>query len=298
MRISTSRIIEYIDGMRAEFNYLKTDAYGNSSEKANFPLHTHDDYEIFFFISGDNIIFAEDNIYRISYGDVFIAKPGELHGMPFNNSCFTEHYYILLPQDCFRCLHHDAESLFHSIGSYPRGTGNIIRLTASQTEEACNCLEELRAHAFDLNFSHSLESFTLLIRILNIVCAASKAADMPDPPIHEVLPPEICDLLRYLNNNHIRIHRLDDIAHPMNLSEVHLSRLFKRYMGTTIMHYVRMRKMENAKQMLLTGASVTDACFSSGFDSYSHFITTFRKEYGMSPMEYRRHVIDSKQKSD
>ena len=40
--------------------------------------------------------------------------------------------------------------------------------------------------------------------------------------------------------------------------------------------------------------SVTQVCHRSGFNSLSHFITTFRNHTGMSPLQYRR-VVDCQQ---
>ena len=36
------------------------------------------------------------------------------------------------------------------------------------------------------------------------------------------------------------------------------------------------------------GAAVTDTCFAVGFGSLSHFVTTFRRRFGVRPSALRR----------
>ena len=39
--------------------------------------------------------------------------------------------------------------------------------------------------------------------------------------------------------------------------------------------------------MLDNGASISEACFNSGFEDYANFITLFRKNYGVTPKKHR-----------
>lgn len=45
--------------------------------------------------------------------------------------------------------------------------------------------------------------------------------------------------------------------------------------------------MELAKVLLLSGATVTEACYGAGFGDYSHFIADFRREVGVTPAKFR-----------
>ena len=40
----------------------------------------------------------------------------------------------------------------------------------------------------------------------------------------------------------------------------------------------------------MTGKSVLSACMESGFSDYSSFVKSFRKLYGITPMEYREQL--------
>lgn len=48
--------------------------------------------------------------------------------------------------------------------------------------------------------------------------------------------------------------------------------------------------MQEFRYGLVTGKSVLDACMESGFSDYSSFVKSFRKLYGITPMEYREQL--------
>ena len=49
--------------------------------------------------------------------------------------------------------------------------------------------------------------------------------------------------------------------------------------------YVRLHRAE--KLLIETNESITKICENCGYGNFSHFIRTFKKAYGLSPMAYR-----------
>jgi AraC-like DNA-binding protein len=45
-------------------------------------------------------------------------------------------------------------------------------------------------------------------------------------------------------------------------------------------------RLARAAARLRDGAGVTDTCFAVGFGSLSHFVTTFRRRYGVRPSDF------------
>jgi AraC family transcriptional regulator len=81
---------------------------------------------------------------------------------------------------------------------------------------------------------------------------------------------------------------LKGIAEVVNLSPHHFLRLFKEIFTITPYQMVIGRRLEKAKQMLLTGgSSVTDVCFDMGFESLGSFSRDFKRKFGVSPSQVK-----------
>ena len=83
--------------------------------------------------------------------------------------------------------------------------------------------------------------------------------------------------------------RLNDAARQANLSPYHFQRLFARTFQESPHAFVQRRRLERAKQLLISGEEpVTEVCLAVGYESLGSFSTLFRTRYGCSPGEFRR----------
>jgi AraC-like DNA-binding protein len=80
---------------------------------------------------------------------------------------------------------------------------------------------------------------------------------------------------------------LDNIADEARFSKFHFIRLFKLIYGKTPHQYLTWVRIENARLLLQKGDSVTDICFSVGFESLSSFTVLFKKYTKVSPSQFR-----------
>ena len=60
---------------------------------------------------------------------------------------------------------------------------------------------------------------------------------------------------------------------------------FKEETGYTIGNYVTMKRLRYARELILGGMPVTQACFECGFQSYSTFSRAYKKNFGISPTQ-------------
>ncbi len=86
-------------------------------------------------------------------------------------------------------------------------------------------------------------------------------------------------------SNNIDLSNISDEAY---FSKFHFIRLFKTIYGKTPHQYLTEVRIENAKVFLQKGISVTQTCFSVGFDSVSSFTALFRQYTKLSPSAYQQ----------
>ena len=81
---------------------------------------------------------------------------------------------------------------------------------------------------------------------------------------------------------------LGEFAHSVNLSVWRLCHIFKSDVGMPPIRYLRLLRMERAKDLLESSfLSVKEIAYQVGLNDESHFVRDFKSTYGFSPALYR-----------
>jgi AraC-like DNA-binding protein len=87
---------------------------------------------------------------------------------------------------------------------------------------------------------------------------------------------------------------LDDLAREAGYSKDHFARAFAAAYGETPRACLTRRRLERAKALLRTAnLTVTEVCFTVGFDSLGSFSSLFRRVVGETPSGYQRASVRS-----
>lgn len=98
-------------------------------------------------------------------------------------------------------------------------------------------------------------------------------------------------ILKYINEHYKEELSQEEVAEFCGLSREHLARNFKKYMGITFKDYLDSIRLDYALSALLnTDYSVLEIALESGFGNEKSFSRCFKKQYCMSPSQYRKIV--------
>lgn len=124
----------------------------------------------------------------------------------------------------------------------------------------------------------------ILVRLLRWEESRKKPAPvLPDQP-HWA---QIEKALRFIQEHFAEPLYVEDIAKASGLSVNRLQSVFRTTVGMSCVHYLRAYRISQAKALLcVPEARVTEVALAVGFDTLSHFNTSFRSLIGMSPTEY------------
>lgn len=101
-------------------------------------------------------------------------------------------------------------------------------------------------------------------------------------------PAEIREMCRYLEDHYSEKISLEDVTQKVGFSKYYGGRLFKQYMGTTIIDYLIQLRMNKAKELLLKDEySIKQISYMIGYQDPNYFTWSFKKAMGMSPVKYR-----------
>lgn len=98
--------------------------------------------------------------------------------------------------------------------------------------------------------------------------------------------PHIRKCVAYINKNLNEKLTVNSVAKYCNLSSDYLSRIFKEEMGVNLSAYITHQKLEMSQTLLFEGYDSDNISYLLGFSSQSHYISLFKKEYGITPGEF------------
>ena len=87
----------------------------------------------------------------------------------------------------------------------------------------------------------------------------------------------------------LEVDHLETLAEKVYLSSGYLSFIFKKETGMNLNRFIRVFRMEKAKELLCTtNMKVAMVSEKVGFANSSYFCRSFREYYGSSPESYRK----------
>lgn len=237
--------------------------------------HAHDHAEVFIHVRGQMELFIEGNVYYHSGNEIRVYAPMELHFGKCDSDQDMEWYQISLDRS-FLNTH---PALSDRITGRPKGCQNVF--ISKKHETVISLIEEI----FKKQDSPLADHY-VYANIIKTLCILNE----PENNIDVQMGKNEClqEILEIVNKNLTQIKTVENIAELSHYSASYIHRLFKKHLNITPHKYVIMKKLSLAKELLSNGATISNACFNSGFDDYANFITAFRKHFGVTPKNHQK----------
>lgn len=261
--------------------------YAVAEHHAISGLHCHDFYELYIHYQGGKLYYVDGTVFPLRPNQLIIMPPFRMHGLVGGDELHNyERGFLYLRPATLRKLGFGQIDLQRYFDSRAQAGMFYYEMPP---EDAAACKQLL------IDISDSMDSpdemtqfrnYGRMVDYLAFVCKAAQEASVPVQPtvVNEV----IFDVLQYINDHFTEPLKLEDIARRFAISISYLSHEFTRYAGRSVYEYILYRRVQLAKENLLTEMSLSEVADRSGFGDYSGFLRSFRRMTGMSPNAYRK----------
>lgn len=249
-------------------NILDNTSFLNHNES-----HIHKECEIYINLSGNVSFEVENHIYPISRGSVIITRPFEYHHCIYHSEVPHDHYWITFSAK-------EEEVFLNMFFNRSLGEENLIVLSEEQLEKCKIAMDKLLGEENE-SLLRRIELYKLF-KILNESKLAINSYYTDKMP--QYISAALCFMDEHLTED-IEIKTISDFC---NVSINTLERHFKKHLGITPFAMLRKKKLIFSMNFLRNGESVTDAAIKSGFCDYSNYIQLFRKQFGFTPLQYKK----------
>ena len=258
----------------------------------NIPVnfHSHSYYEIMYVLSNSGCQYlVGTHRYNLQRGDIIIIPPGIGH-KPLFPVELAEPYRRIV-------LWINTEFVENIKSSFPDNTRHfleqefLLRTADTPWESIGKYFQQGLREAQEKNdywqISLCGNTMQLLIQCVRAMCDSQKAHLKSEKP--ELLD----DVVSYIESHLGQKITLADTAQRFYVSENTIGLTFQKKMHVSFYHYVTQRRLIAAKSLMLKERNLDIISEKVGFSDYSVFYRAFKKEFGISPREYRNLIADS-----
>jgi AraC-like DNA-binding protein len=245
--------------------------------------------ELSFVFSGKNIQYVGTGQVERHAGDLLLLGPHTPHYAQFQEYPYRSVTVHFLPVVlCGMGLEGDGARLFARFTSPQDIRHRAVRLPAKMRKLMERRFQEMAQEVASPRIGCQLRLLALLIEALvELMRWEESTGQTPNLRSDFVDWPKVEKALRFIHEHYSENLYIEQIAKATGLSIGVMQSSFRNAMGVSCVRYIRAYRIARATALLgEPGARITEISLEVGFETLSHFNTSFRELTGMSPTEY------------
>lgn len=265
--------------------------YYNDKHITPLKKHSHDYFEFYFFLGGEVSITIANKKQKLEKGDMILLPPGVKHYITISNPEIAYQRFVFwittnfanelyqISEDYTYLLSHSLDSKNY-IYHFDTITFNTIQ------SKLFLILDELHYDHFGKQTKLSLAVKDLILHLNRVVY------ELQNPRLLKEKEELFDKIIDYINQHLEEDLSLETLAKLFFVNKYHIAHLFKEKYGIPVHQYIIKKRLALCKDALLNNEEITEICLLCGFSDYSSFYRAFKKEYGLSPKQYKnKHLI-------
>ncbi len=235
-------------------------------------MHSHDNYEVYYLLSGDADFLVEATRYHLHPGDLLLMRKGEVHMFRLRSAAPYERMHV----------NFDISPLLSHLG--------MTSLLAPFQDRSLGTLNHYPAahfssHAFkqDLERICSAKEEEKLLYLLPLLAEIKNAFETLKENPASAVTDRASAIVSYINKHLSEELSLEELSSRFYLSQTHLNRIFRAATGTTVWQYITIKRLYFAKELLEQGKKPTEVPPLCGFKDYTTFFRAYKKRFGEAP---------------
>jgi len=248
--------------------------------------HRHDFFEVLYLQKGSGYHVIDGNKYEIKPPCVFFMSPGQAHKLELSHDIegyifiFTADFYLLnrsnqnslIEFPFFYTIRQDNPPLLLEKESDTRFLETLFRQSIAEIQQVGDYTPEMLRSILDLILTTCAARYQVSENMLN----KGKGQILVKRFFHLV------------EENHQKNLSLSDYSGLIGVTPNHLTQTVKLLTGKTSSQIIKAKQLMEIKRLLVhTNLSVSEIANQLNFDDQSYFTKFFKRETGITPIQYR-----------
>lgn len=252
--------------------------------------HFHNEYEIYYLISGDRYYFIDTQTYYCPAGSLVLIERNLVHKtsmvqVPYHDRILLELQGELLDSFMMQLgfktkdFFHQYTGVYHLPQEKQQGIEKLLLSIAN----------EIRFKSLNYEFLVSLKLMELMVFVMRFDSTqkASQISEKARTEKHDLVE----KVATYLSDAYADNESLEEIARKFFVNKCYLSRIYKEVTGFTISEYKNINRIRRARVLLdETDTSISDIAKTLGFQGCAYFVKVFKTYTETTPYHYRKQM--------